>query len=256
MCMFPGICQFLRFKHPFHTLTKTGSCAGDRLEAGRLGSKDGTACVLAEVLSGGIGKFGRLKYSGHLQRCFLVFEQLLGPVLRRDNCQSLLNSPQPFLGETDVVIHLHMRQWSCFPAGLCLCTGGDSLFSLPSHSLLAVPCRAKYNLAHGRDLESICLLFYSFQCLPAVKQVDRAVDSLELGSLNEYFFLSLPLAPGMFYVRIFNRSRQLTVHKAQSWLPFLNRLGKLPQQICSCLRSCGCQLTCLKRLPFHPLLLV
>lgn len=79
-----------------------------------------------------------------------------------------LNSSQPFLGETDVMIHLRMRQCSCFPAVLCLSTGGGSLFSLPLHSLLAVPCRAKYNLAHGRDLESICLLFYSFQGLPAI----------------------------------------------------------------------------------------
>lgn len=110
----------------------------------------------------------QVKCSGPLERCFLMFEQLWWSVLRRDNCQSLLNSSQPFLGEIDVMIHLHMRQCSCYPAVLYLGTGGGSLFSFPLRSLLAVPCRAKYSLAHGRDLESICLLFYSFQGLPAI----------------------------------------------------------------------------------------
>lgn len=73
----------------------------------------------------------------------------------------------------------------------------------------------------------------------------------------EWILLSFPYTGrGMFHARVFNRLHQLPVHKAQNWLPLLNRLGKLPQQICSCLRSCCCQLTCLRRLPFHPLLLV
>lgn len=110
----------------------------------------------------------QVKYSSPLERCFLMFEQLWWPLPRRDNCQSLLNSSQPFLGEADVMIHLCMRQCSCSPAVLCLSTGGGSLFSLPLGLLLAVPCRAGYNLAYGRDLESVCLLFYSFQALPAI----------------------------------------------------------------------------------------
>lgn len=55
-------------------------------------------------------------------------------------------------------------------------------------------------------------------------------------------------------MRILNRPHQLIAHKAQNWLPVLNRLGKLPQKICSCLRSGHCQVTCSRQLPFHPLL--
>lgn len=59
MCLFPGISEFLGFRHPFHTLSETGACAGDRLEEEGLAFKDVSVCILAEILSGVVKKFGR-----------------------------------------------------------------------------------------------------------------------------------------------------------------------------------------------------
>lgn len=67
-------------------------------------------------------------------------------------------------------------------------------------------------------------------------------SSLKSWSVNKYSSISLTLASRVFYERIFNRLHQLIVHKVQNCLALQNRLGKLPWQICSCLRSCCCQL--------------
>lgn len=156
------------FRHPFHKLTDTGACAGHSLKEEGLAFKDVSVCILAEVLSGIVKKFGRWNAAVLCKDIFSCLNSSDGHCQGGTIASHSWTLPSPFLGETDVMIHLCMRQCSCFPAVLCLSTGGGSLFSLPLGSLLAVPCRAEYNLAYGRDLESVCLLFYSFQGLPAI----------------------------------------------------------------------------------------
>lgn len=160
--MFQGISYFLAFRHLFHKLNDTGPYAGHSLKEEGLTFKD-VSVHFGWGLLRSCKEIWQVKCSSPLKRCFLMFEQLWWPLPRRDNCQSLLNSSQPFLGETDVMIHLCMRQCSCFPAVLCLSTGGGFLFSLPLGSLLAVPCRAEYNLAYGRDLESVSFSSTAFK---------------------------------------------------------------------------------------------
>lgn len=57
--LFLGISYFIGLRHPFHKLTDTGACAGHSLKGEGLAFKDVSVCILAEVLSGVVKKFGR-----------------------------------------------------------------------------------------------------------------------------------------------------------------------------------------------------